>query len=173
MNKPDLVRDFEYNGKPIRVNWFDINSKEDIPNLNWKQVYAIGEIGDNGQVAIVHYPDDHDNLPGGTTEPGESIEQTLKREIYEETGMKVLSWETLGYQEWIKLGPDPVSSFALRVYAKLAKGEKFTSDSGGEVIGHSFVPLDKLNDYINYGIVGNRMIELAKNIRSKNNTEYL
>jgi 8-oxo-dGTP pyrophosphatase MutT (NUDIX family) len=162
MSNPDLVENIEYKGKQVRVNWFDLVDKE-LPDIEWKQVYAIGEI--DGLVPIVHYDNDHDNLPGGRTEPGETVEQTLVREMNEELKMKVIDWETLGYQEWIEAGQEPVN--ALRVYAKLAKEEEFINDSGGSVIGHTFVPLEELNDYIDYHEIGNRMVELAKIIRLK------
>lgn len=164
MNKPDLSENIEYDGKQIQINWFDLVDKK-IPDLDWKQVYAIGDV--DGLVPIVHYEDDHDNLPGGKSEPGETIEQTLIREMDEEIKMKVISWEPLGYQEWIESGKCAVN--ALRVYVKLAREEEFTNDPGGSVIGHNLVPLDKLNGHINYHSIGDRMVELVKKIRSRNN----
>jgi len=93
MNNPDLLRESEYNEKQIRVNWFNLVGKK-IPNLKWRLVYAISDV--DGLVPIVHYKDDHDNLPGGTAEPSETVEQTLIREIDEGLNMKVISWELLG-----------------------------------------------------------------------------
>jgi 8-oxo-dGTP pyrophosphatase MutT (NUDIX family) len=162
MKTPDISEQIEYGGQQILVNWFDLVGRE-IPDLPWRQVYAIGDV--DGLVPIVHYDDDHDNLPGGTTEPGESVEQTLIRELDEEIKMKVISWEPLGYQEWIE--PDGNSNLSLRVYATLFKKEEFTNDPGGPVIGHSLIELDELNDRINYHKVGDRMMELAKGIRDR------
>ena len=163
MTKPDLTENIEYEGKQIAINWFDLVGKK-LPNLNWGQVYAIGDV--NGLVPIVHYDDNHDNLPGGGTEPGESVEQTLVREIDEELKMRVISWEPLGYQEWIETGTSNIG-LGLRVYAKLVKEEEFTNDPGGSVIGHSLVPLEELNRYIGYQEIGDRMVKLAKTIRSR------
>lgn len=165
MTKPDLAEYLEYEGKQFKINWFDLVNKE-LPKLKWKQVYVIGDI--NGLVPIVHYDDQHDNLPGGSTEPGESVEKTIVREMDEELKMKVVSWEPLGYQEWIEKGTSN-KGLGLRVYAKLVKEEEFTNDPGGSVIGHTLIPLDELNDYINYHEIGDRIIELAKIIRSRRN----
>jgi len=163
MTKPDLVERIEYKGKQYQVNWFDLVGK-DLPDLKWHQVYLIGDLG--GLVPIVHYADHHDNLPGGRTEAGESVEQTLIREIDEELKMKLISWEPLGYQEWIDIETGN-TGLGLRVYAKLSKVEEFTNDPGGSVVGHSLVPLEELNGYINYHEIGDRMVELASKVRQK------
>lgn len=163
MKKPDLTEDLEYEGKSYIINWFDLVGK-DLPNLEWGQVYAIGEI--DGLVPIVHYADHHDNLPGGGTEPGETVEQTLIREMDEELKMKVVSWEPLGYQEWTEVGTSNIG-LGLRVYVNLVKEEEFTNDPGGSVVGHSLVPLEKLNSYIDYHEIGDRIVKLAKSIRQR------
>lgn len=162
---PKISEQIVYGGKDIEINWFDLVNEE-IPNLPWKQVYVIGDV--DGLVPIVHYDDDHDNLPGGKTEPGETVEQTIVREMDEELKMKVISWEPLGYQEWIELGVNPVKALGLRVYAKLAKEEEFINDPGGPVVGHSLIELKDLNNRIDYKTIGDRMIQLAQKIRDKN-----
>ncbi len=48
-------------------------------------------IGPNKQVVIVNQNHDSWSLPKGRREPGESDEQCLRREIYEETGIKDIS----------------------------------------------------------------------------------
>jgi ADP-ribose pyrophosphatase YjhB (NUDIX family) len=162
--KPDITEYLEYEGKTYVVNWFDLVDKE-LPNLKWGQVYAIGDV--NGLVPIVHYDNRNDNLPGGGTELGESVEQTLVRELDEELKMKVVSWEPLGYQEWTEVGTTN-TGIDLRVHAKLQKEEEFINDPGGSVIGHSLVRLEELNSYIDYHEIGDRIVKLAKIIREKN-----
>lgn len=164
MTKPDLIEYIEYEGKQIKINWFDLVGK-DLPNIEWSQVYAIGDL--NGLVPIVHYEKHHDNLPGGRTEPGETVEQTLIREMDEELKMKVNSWELIGYQEWIEIDTGKKGR-GLRVYAKLIKEEEFINDPGGPVIGHSLIQLEDLNNRIDYHTIGDRMVELVKQIKSRN-----
>ncbi|PKL31584.1 hypothetical protein CVV43_01790 [Candidatus Saccharibacteria bacterium HGW-Saccharibacteria-1] len=164
MNTPDLIREFEYKGSQIRVEWFDLVGK-DVPDLKWERIYAIGDI--DGLVPVVCYENDHDNLPGGGVEPGETAEQALIREIDEELNMGVVSWRPLGYQSWTEISPNPKTSLSLRVCAKFVKKGEFENDPGGAVIGYKLVPLEKLNHCIEYGTVGDRMIELVKAVQLK------
>lgn len=156
--KPALVTSFTYKDKLIKVNWYDLVGLP-LPDLPWQQVYAIGDI--NGKVPVVHYGNgEDDNLPGGKTEPGETVEQTLRREMEEELNCEVVSWYPIGYQEGHE--PDGSSKCQLRVRAKLRPIGAFEKDTGGAIIGHTLVELEKLNEHINYGDIGDRMIELIK-----------
>jgi len=165
MNSPNLTREFEYKGAQVKVDWYDLVGKE-LPNIQWKHIYAIGDV--DGLVPVVCYKNDRENLPGGGIEPGETAEQGLIREIDEELNMEVLSWEPIGYQEWTEISPNPRVGTSLRVYAKFTKKGEFTNDPGGAVIGYKLVTLEELNDYIDYGTIGDRMIELVKTIQSSN-----
>jgi 8-oxo-dGTP pyrophosphatase MutT (NUDIX family) len=160
LKKPDLASSFEYKGETIQVDWFDVGIVEDLPDVKWGQVYAIGNAA--GKVPIVHYPkkEDNDNLPGGKFEAGESIEETLRRELIEEINMRVLSWRPIGYQKLTneKFGTE----YQLRVYAELEPIGEFVSDPGGSIIGHSLVSINDMNNYIKYGDVGDRMVGLVK-----------
>lgn len=158
MKKPDLLSEFEYEGK-VLVEWYDVFDKEEIPNFNWEHVYAIGDL--DGKVPIIMYENKNDNLPGGRLEPGELLEDALVREIEEELNMKVISWAPLGYQ--ILTRPwDNTPTYQFRVYAKLQKIGEFENDPGGSVIGHKLVELDKVNEYIKYGNVGDRLVSNVK-----------
>lgn len=157
--RPDLLDVYVYKNQRIAVEWFDVDSIDKLPDLRWEQVYAIGNL--NGKVPVVYYPEpDHkDNLPGGKFEAGETIQEALEREIQEEINCRVLSWSPIGYQKLT--GPDGNSVYQLRVYAQLEKIADFVRDPGGSVIGYRLVDIARLNDYIQYGPVGERMIRLV------------
>jgi len=161
--KPDFLDKFIYKEIPTEVEWFNISSKEDLPDLPWKQVYAICNL--DGKVPIVCYNDDNDNLPGGTTEPGENVDETLKREIQEELNCDVISWTPLGIQKNIRGGV--LENYSLRVYATLAKIGEFKSDPGGGVIGYRLIDIKDLNKTIQWGKTGNHIQQLAEKLFSK------
>jgi len=156
MTEPDFLDYFIYEGDRITVKWFDVCEKSKIPDINWEQIYVIGNY--NNRIPIVVYENKGDNLPGGHVEPGESLEDAMHREIKEELNMRVVSWVPLGYQR-LSRPEDRDVVFQFRVYAKLEKIGKFINDPGGSVIGHKLVELKDINQLINYGKVGNRLVK--------------
>lgn len=158
--KPEIESSFIYNGQKILANWYTVTAKNRIPNLPWQQVYAIGNL--DGRVPLITSLtcEKEFNLPGGRTEPGETIEQTIAREMIEECNMRVIEWQPLGYQHLTE--PDGKQIFQFRVYAKLEKIDEFVNDPGGGVIKNTLVDLSQVNSLIKYGEIGERMVKLAK-----------
>ncbi len=70
---------------------------------------------DNQQILLQHRRDGNWGLPGGLMEPGESLEDTATREVYEETGFRI---ERLTMLELFS-GPD--------LYLKLSNGDELFS----------------------------------------------
>ncbi len=155
MTKPDLIDEFIYEGDVISVKWYDVQNKSEIPDLQWEQIYVIGNF--ENRVPLVKYHDKENNLPGGHVEQGESLEDAMHREIQEELNMKIVSWLPLGYQRLSRPGDKDVA-YQFRVYAKLEKIGEFTNDPGGSVVGHKLVGINDVNNLINYGKVGDRLI---------------
>ena len=152
---------FIYRNNLYHVDWYDLVNKK-LPNLPWQQVYVLGDVC--GKFPIVHYEgDEADNLPGGKTEPNETVEQTIVREMDEELKAKVISWKPLGYQ--VGVNADGKKIYQLRVYAKLVIDEKFTNDPGGSVIGHSLVPIEELNKCIGWGEIGDRLVNMVLELK--------
>ncbi|MDE3001578.1 MAG: NUDIX hydrolase [Gemmatimonadota bacterium] len=58
-------------------------------------------------VLVVHNRDGSHILPGGRCEAGESFQQTLRREVAEETGWTIETVSRLGYIHLEHLGPKP------------------------------------------------------------------
>lgn len=130
--QPDLRTSFNYDSQNIVADWYTVTDKSQIPDLPWQQVYSIGNL--DGRVLLINslmYEKEF-NLPGGRTEPGETIEQTIAREMIEECNMRVIEWQPLGYQHLTK--PDGKQIFQFRVYAKLEKISELVNDPGGGVI---------------------------------------
>ena len=97
---------------------------------------------------------------GGKTESGETIEQTITREMVEECNMRVIEWQPLGYQ--CCLEPNGMRVYQFRVYTKLEKIGEFTHDPGGDIIAHTLVDINDVNRIIGQGDIGACMIQQAK-----------
>lgn len=160
--KPDFIGQFTYRGMDkihtVDYEWFDVSSKEDLPDLPWRQVYIIGNL--NNQIPLVQYRNDPDNLPGGKTEPGETIKETAMREAEEELNCRVVSWEPLGYQTSYEEGK--LDGHELRIYAKLEKIGDFESDPGGPVIGYRLINVENLTDELHWPKTAKRLQDLSR-----------
>ncbi len=64
----------------------------------------------DGRLLMTHLRHRGWDIPGGHVEPGETPEQTVRREVYEETAARLGPLHVLGYQRLRLLGPRPASS---------------------------------------------------------------
>jgi 8-oxo-dGTP diphosphatase len=75
------------------------------------------------------------DLVGGHIEPGESPEEAVRREAYEETGARLEALHLLGYQHLQLLGPRPTGhrypypeSYQIFYWAKIAALDNFSAN---------------------------------------------
>ncbi len=89
------------------------------------------------------------NIPGGHPEPGETPDQTLEREVFEETTVHIGEHGFIGYQEVLD-GSDPVQ-YQLRFAAIVTDIEPQRVDPAKGVIHERrFVPPAEVMDFIIY-----------------------
>lgn len=91
------------------------------------------------------------NLPGGRQREGELLEQTVRREFIEETGLTV---EVLGLR-YLAESYDTVSSthFTSFAFAVASSGTPAASGCDAHVVGCEWVPLDELHDRLTVRVV--------------------
>lgn len=104
-------------------------------------------------------------LIGGTIEPGELFEQTLKREIQEESNMEVLSSLPVGYQK-VTDTRDNSFIYQLRYVCKVRPYGPFLNDPAGGVIEIKLIDPAEYKRYFDWGKIGECIIVRATELKN-------
>lgn len=108
----------------------------------------------HNQVLIVQDPNGFHILPGGRREPNETVEETVEREVLEETGWRLQSLVLIGFKHFHHLTPCPPGyaypypDFLQAVYAGTAVSYHPTAiDTNGHELGTAFCPITEASAY--------------------------
>ncbi len=119
-----------YEGGRCDVIYEQVNNFEDLPDD--LKVKAHGVCFCDGRLLLVNHPDWNVwGIPGGTRNGGESIEETLKREILEETNCTVIDHKPIGYLKVVS--PDGGFHFRLQYICNVRPLGEFKKDTAGNI----------------------------------------
>ena len=134
---------------PLRVRYFLCN--EQAPEQFVTSVRCL--VLHNDSVLVLRNRDEVHVLPGGRRQEGETLEQTLRREVSEETGWQVGAISLLGFIHLEHLGPKPPGyeflhpHFLQIVYHSRASKHVPESMLDNDYEEHAgFAPIGKLED---------------------------
>ena len=99
-------------------------------------------------------------LIGGTIEKGETFEETLRREIQEESNMEVVLCSPVGYQKVIDTR-DSSFVYQLRYACKVKPYGSFVSDPAGSITEIKLIDIKDYKQYFDWGVIGDRIMERA------------
>lgn len=119
---------------------------------DWKitQVYGFC-FDEKGRVLVLQDERGKFTLPGGHPEPGESNEETLIRECYEEASIRIGPQSYLGVQEVYE--DDGTRHAQVRMIAEIEEWEPRKIDPAtGRLYRRLLTPLNKLPSLLNWGI---------------------
>lgn len=143
------------------VTYEDADSFESLDLSKVTQVYAVC-LSLKGEMVIVFHGKRKDwTLVGGSVELGESLEDCLKREIQEESNMKVLNFKPVGYQ-MVQTGDKVI--YQLRYVCRVELYGEFIEDPVGKVTEIKLIDPKDYKQYFDWGEIGERIVERALEI---------
>ncbi|MDE2037913.1 MAG: NUDIX domain-containing protein [Patescibacteria group bacterium] len=144
-------------GHMVRFEYEDADDFSMLDKSKCRQVYGvcfcdgklvIGRGGRKGDWGLI----------GGTIEPGETFEETLKREVQEESNMEVLTAKPIGYQKAVDTR-DGSWVYQLRYVCRVQPYGPFTGDpDGGSIQEIKLIDPADYRTYFDWGETGERMI---------------
>lgn len=144
-------------GQTLNVTYCDIDQEKELDNKKVRGVHAYCFCGDK-LVIVYAEAKGYWTPPGGGVEAGESIEEAVAREILEETNMRVVRQEFIGYQDIFE--PDKINTQTRHICLVEPVGE-FISDPDGDVTEIKLVDPKNLKQYFDWGVIGDRLLKRA------------
>ena len=153
------------NGVKYLIEYCDADNFTDLIEDKWHQIYAVCFIGD--EMLIANEPEGRGwGLIGGRKDEGETFEQTLRREVQEESNMEILSYLPVGYRKIINTETGNYL-IQLRYAAKVQPYGDFVSDPAGVVTEIKLIDPTTYKLYFDWGPSGDRIIERAIQLKDK------
>ncbi|MCA1594925.1 MAG: NUDIX domain-containing protein [Chloroflexi bacterium] len=138
----------EWGGLPLRIQSY---LSEDLPDIQWITSVR-GLVFRDCEILVVRDPRSIHLMPGGRREAGESLEETLNREVLEETGWTIGRPDLLGFMHFRHLAACPPGyrypypEFVQAVYcARAISLDPDARESGGYELESKFVRIESIN----------------------------
>lgn len=159
-----LTFDYHSNGKTYKFRYYELANYSKLDITKVKQVYGVCFYQDK-MVIVLNGKKKTWGLVGGKPKEDESIEQTLKRRVQEESNMQVLKWRPIGVQE--VTDPNMNTYYQLRVVCKVKPFGDFVADPAGTITEIKLInPKDYL-EYFDWGKIGEQIIQRAVQLKPK------
>ena len=115
-----------------------------------RPIVGIGAVVLRGDSVLLirrgHPPNEGDwAIPGGAQELGETAEQAARRELFEETGLRVGAMRLVAHVDSIHPGPDGRVRFHYTILDFAAVWAGGAPVAGGDALEAAFVPLQALD----------------------------
>jgi len=150
------------------LEYFESDTFDHLPQDKIQSCYAVAFHRDKFLlVNNIEKPGSY-TLIGGSVEEGENPDETLIREIKEESNMKVLDFKLLGYQKVIDTRGTAEPIYQLRYFCTLEPYGPFIKDPAGKVTEIVECDLDNYKKYMDWGEIGDYIIKKATDILKNN-----
>lgn len=153
---------FEYQGKHYALEYEDCDDFSSLPRELCTQIRSICFCGD--KIVIGLHGDGWAPI-GGTIEEGESVQETLIREVSEEANMKVLEQAPIGYQK--SADEKGKIMYQLRGWCRVEPMGDFFADPDSGVKEIKLIDPKDYKQYFDWGAIGDRIMERAMEIEAE------
>lgn len=119
----------------------------------------------NGKLVLVNHPKGGWIPPGGGIELGETYEEAVIREVREETNMKVIHQELIGFLDTEE--PDNIVIRQTRSFCIVEPYGEFGGDPDGEITEIKLINPEDYRKYFDWGEVGDRIMTRAVQLKKK------
>lgn len=152
MKEPTSETQFKFGEKDIIFKeYFD----DDFVSIETKPTQSLGIIlNDENEILLVSADEKWWGLPGGTLEKDETPEQTLVREVYEETAVVIDEknitpfFYVIAFE--VKDGKEIYESTQLRFISRVKRIDEFVKDPGGLQQFRRFVPIEDIDKELSW-----------------------
>ena len=154
----EIKSSIKWGGVDYPVKYKDLDTFKGITDFN--QIYGVCFV-DNKIVICFNKSLGFCGLPGGTPEDNETIEQTLRREIMEEAGLKLINYKPIGAQEVFGDDKTRKQLRAVCVCEKVAKH----NDPCEDISEVKLIDIKNIDKYIDWGEIGRHIFKRSEILR--------
>jgi ADP-ribose pyrophosphatase YjhB (NUDIX family) len=144
-------------GQLLDIIYYEgLDPNENLEGKILQGIHAFCFYGD--KMVLVKHPKSGWMPPGGHIEERETVEETVIKEVMEETNMKVLHQELIGYQDIYE--PDRTVR-QTRSFCIVEPYGDFVSDPDGEITEIKLIDPKGYKQYFDWKEIGDRIMERA------------
>ncbi len=118
------------------------------------------------KLVVVSKDEQYWTPPGGAIEPGETFEEASIREVKEESNMKVLHQECIGYQD-VQAAEGGRIFRQFRMLCIVEPHGDFVSDPDGDIFHIKLIDPADYKQYIKWLEIGDRLMERALEMKKE------
>ncbi len=144
----------------FELKYYDALDFSTLPTDKIRNVVGVCFCGD--KLLIAHNTKGYWGFVGGTVEKNEQYEDTLKREVQEESNMKVVSYKAIGYQAVATQDGD---IYQLRYVCSVVPYGEFEKDPDSGIDEIKLIDPPDVKQYFDWGKIGDRIMQRALELK--------